>query len=44
MDVKGYEEVGPIDYLLDEWPGRLPDEEVAPHLIDRGLLRLPPAG
>ena len=43
MDAKGYEEIGPIDYLLVEWPGRLPDGEVAPYLIDlvdRGLIRI----
>lgn len=43
MDAVGYEEMGPIDYLLVEWPGRLPDGEVAPYLIDlvdRGLIRI----
>ena len=34
MDAVGYEEMGPIDHLLVEWPGRLPDGEVAPYLID----------
>jgi hypothetical protein len=37
------EEMGPIDYLLVEWPGRQPNGEVAPHLIDlvdRGLIRI----
>ncbi|MGC1165850.1 MAG: DUF6325 family protein [Solirubrobacterales bacterium] len=36
-------EAGPIDYLLVEWPGRQPNGEVAPHLIDlvdRGLVRI----
>lgn len=36
-------EVGPIDYLLVEWPGRQPNGEVAPHLVDlvdRGLIRI----
>ena len=36
-------EMGPIDYLLVEWPGRQPKGEVAPHLIDlvdRGLIRI----
>lgn len=35
--------VGPIDYLLVEWPGRQPNGEVAPHLVDlveRGLIRI----
>ncbi|MGD9736417.1 MAG: DUF6325 family protein [Solirubrobacterales bacterium] len=36
-------EMGPIDYLLVEWPGRQPNGEVAPHLVDlvdRGLVRI----
>jgi len=36
-------EMGPIDYLLVEWPARQPTGEVAPHLIDlvdRGLIRI----
>jgi hypothetical protein len=36
-------EMGPIDYLLVEWPGRQPTGEVAPHLLDlveRGLIRI----
>jgi hypothetical protein len=36
-------ETGPIDYLLVEWPGRQPNGEVAPHLLDlveRGLIRI----
>jgi uncharacterized membrane protein len=36
-------EMGPIDYLLVEWPGRQPNGEVAPHLVDlvdRGLIRV----
>lgn len=36
-------ETGPIDYILVEWPGRQPNGEVAPHLIDlvdRGLIRI----
>lgn len=36
-------EVGPIDYILIEWPGRQPNGEVAPHLVDlvdRGLIRV----
>lgn len=43
MTTRGDEEMGPIDYLLVEWPGRLPDGEVAPYLIDlvdRGLIRI----
>jgi Family of unknown function (DUF6325) len=37
------EEMGPIDYILVEWPGRQPNGQVAPHLIelvDRGLIRI----
>jgi Family of unknown function (DUF6325) len=36
-------EMGPIDYVLVEWPGRQPNGEVAPHLVDlvdRGLIRI----
>ena len=35
--------MGPIDYLIVEWPGRQPTGEAAPHLIDlvdRGLIRI----
>lgn len=35
--------MGPIDYLIVEWPGRQPTGEAAPHLIDlvdRGLVRI----
>jgi hypothetical protein len=37
------DEMGPVDYLLVEWPGRQPHGEVAPHaidLVDRGLIRV----
>ncbi len=36
-------EMGPIDYLIIEWPGRQPTGEAMPHLIDlvdRGLIRI----
>jgi hypothetical protein len=36
-------EMGPIDYLLVEWPGKQPTGEAMPHLIDlvdRGLIRI----
>lgn len=36
-------EMGPIDYVIVEWPGRQPNGEAAPHLIDlveRGLIRI----
>ncbi len=35
--------MGPIDYLLIEWPDRQPTGEAMPHLIDlvdRGLIRV----
>jgi hypothetical protein len=37
------EEMGPIDYLVIEWPGRQPTGEAAPHLVDlveHGLIRV----
>lgn len=43
MDTESYEEMGPIDYLLVEWPGGAPNGEVAPYLIDlvdRGLINI----
>jgi hypothetical protein len=36
-------EVGPIDYVLIEWPGQQPNGTVAPHLVDlveRGVIRI----
>lgn len=36
-------ELGPVDYLLVEWPGRQPTGKALPHLIDlveRGLIRV----
>ena len=39
----GDPEMGPIDYLVIEWPGRQPTGEAMPHLVDlvdRGLIRL----
>jgi uncharacterized membrane protein len=41
--MENIDELGPIDYVLVEWPGRRPNGEVAPHLIDlvdRGLIRI----
>lgn len=43
MSAEEFDEMGPIDYLLVEWPGRQPNGEAAPHLIDlveRGLIRI----
>jgi hypothetical protein len=37
------EEIGPIDYLIIEWPDRQPTGEAAPllvDLVDRGLIRV----
>jgi len=37
------EDMGPIDYLLIEWPDRQPSGEAAPilvDLVDRGLIRI----
>jgi len=36
-------EMGPVDYVVVEWPGRQPSGEALPHLIDlvdRGLIRV----
>jgi hypothetical protein len=43
LTVDEFNEMGPIDYLIIEWPGRQPTGEVAPHvidLVDRGLIRI----
>jgi hypothetical protein len=43
LSVEEFNEMGPIDYILVEWPGRQPNGEVAPHLVDlvdRGLIRI----
>ena len=37
------EEMGPVDYIVLEWPGRQPNGEIAPlilDLVDRGLVRI----
>jgi Family of unknown function (DUF6325) len=37
------EEMGPVDYIVLEWPGRQPKGDVAPLIIDavdRGLIRI----
>jgi hypothetical protein len=39
----GLDELGPIDYIVLEWPGRQPTGEAVPHLIDlvdRGIIRI----
>ncbi len=43
MNADELSELGPIDYLIVEWPGRQPTGEAAPHLVDlveRGLIRI----
>jgi len=43
LNGEGLDEMGPIDYLIVEWPDRQPTGEAAPHLIDlvdRGLIRI----
>ena len=43
MSAEEFEEMGPIDYLLVEWPGRQPTGEAMPHLldlVDRGVIRV----
>jgi uncharacterized membrane protein len=37
------QEMGPVDYVLIEWPDRQPNGEIAPlvvDLVDRGVIRL----
>jgi hypothetical protein len=37
------DEMGPIDYVVIEWPGRQPQGEAAPlifDLVDRGIIRI----
>ena len=43
MNETDLSEMGPIDYLLIEWPDRQPDGRAVPHLVDlvdRGIIRL----
>jgi uncharacterized protein DUF6325 len=43
MGTEELDELGPIDYILVEWPGRQPSGEAAPHLVDlveRGIIRV----
>ena len=38
-----FEDMGPIDYVVLEWPGRQPEGEAAPLLLDladRGVIRI----
>jgi len=37
------EEMGPIDYIVLEWPGRQPQGDAAPLIVDlveRGIIRV----
>ncbi|HEY6888417.1 MAG TPA: DUF6325 family protein [Solirubrobacter sp.] len=43
MAPESIEEMGPIDYVVLEWPGRQPKGDVAPmilELVDRGIIRI----
>jgi Family of unknown function (DUF6325) len=43
MSGESFDEMGPIDYILIEWPGEQPTGEAIPYLIDlvdRGLIRV----
>jgi Family of unknown function (DUF6325) len=43
MSVAQIDDVGPIDYIILEWPERQPTGEVAPmirDLVDRGIIRV----
>lgn len=43
MSAEELDEMGPIDYVLIEWPGRQPTGEAVPHLVDlvdSGIIRL----
>ena len=43
MDRQDLEEMGPVDYVVLEWPAKQPTGEVAPMLIDlvdRGIIRI----
>ena len=43
MSVDQLDEMGPIDYVVLEWPGKQPTGEAAPlllDLVDRGVIRI----
>ena len=43
VSLEDIEEMGPIDYIVIEWPGRQPTGEAAPILVDlveRGIVRV----
>ena len=43
VNTEDLEEMGPVDYLVIEWPDRQPTGEAAPivaDLVDRGIIRV----
>lgn len=43
MNTEDVDEMGPIDYIVIEWPDRQPTGEAVPYLVDlvdRGLVRI----
>jgi hypothetical protein len=43
MSTDALDEMGPIDYVVIEWPGKQPSGEAAPlliDLVDRGIIRV----
>jgi dihydroorotase-like cyclic amidohydrolase len=43
MSVREIDELGPIDYIVLEWPGRQPTGQAAPLIVDladRGIIRI----
>ena len=43
VSLEQLEEMGPVDYVVLEWPGRQPTGEAAPlilDLVDRGIIRV----
>ena len=43
MSEEQLDEMGPIDYVVLEWPGRQPEGQVAPFIldaVDRGIIRI----
>jgi hypothetical protein len=43
MDRSDFDEMGPIDYVVIEWPGEQPNGEAIPliiDLVDRGIIRI----
>ena len=43
MTQRELEEMGPVDYVVLEWPGKQPTGEAAPliiDLVDRGIIRI----